>query len=95
MVGGETLYHYGIQVMVRSADIGDGYVKAKTISVAFDEDVYQEIVVLDGSTYSIQAITKTSDVIFVGPEVGVTRRRLYALNAIVSLRLTDETGTAS
>ena len=97
MTSGEVLMHYGIQVMVRSANIVDGYVKAKRISVAFDEDVYQEIVEMgSGHMYSIQSISRLSDVLYVGTEVGATRRHLYSLNAIVSLRLTEEgTGTAS
>ena len=47
MTSGEVIIHYGFQVMVRSANLVDGYVKAKRICVVFDEEVYQEVVELD------------------------------------------------
>jgi hypothetical protein len=48
--------------------------------------------------YSVHSISRTSDVISLGPEVGVTRRYLYTLNMLVALRLVTEeedTGTGT
>jgi hypothetical protein len=95
MVKRERCEHPGFQVLVRCDSIVDGYAKAQDIAIALDQDVYQRDVVLEGDTYSVQAITRTSGVLVVGLEIGSTRRRLYTVNATASLCMTDETGTAT
>lgn len=95
MAVGQRCEHPGFQVLVRCDNIVSGYIKAQDIAVALDKDVYQETVLLDGNTYSVQAVTRTSGVFSIGLEIGSTRRRLYSVNATASLCMTDETGTAS
>jgi hypothetical protein len=94
MVVGQRCEHPGFQVLVRCDNLVNGYIKAQDIAIAFDKDVYQEVVLLEGNTYSVQAVTRTSGVFTIGLEIGSTRRRLYSVNATASLCMTDETGTA-
>lgn len=94
MYSGEVAQHDGFQVLVRGKSVDDGYTKAKQILIAFDQDVYQTDVEIGGSTYSIQSINRTSDVMHLGVEQG-TRRRLYSVNAAMAVTLIEETGTAT
>lgn len=78
--------HHGIQVRVRCENVTTGGKKARDIAEAFDSVVYQNTVLIDSSTYLVQAMTRTSPVIYIGPEVGTSRRYLFSVNAIVSVR---------
>ena len=85
---GERQEHHGIQIRVRSAYEAIGYQKARDIAVALDQDVYQEPVAIDGKAYRVHAITRTSDVLSLGRQTPNTERRLFTVNAVVSLRQT-------
>lgn len=93
-IDGDTQEHYGIQVKVRSELPRAGRLKAQAILRAFDTDVRRTAVTLDGSHYVVEAITRNGSVIPLGPEVGVSRRRQFTLNALVALYMI-ETGTGS
>lgn len=84
---------YGIQVMVRSNNVSQGYIKATRIKEAFSEDVLRTEVELEGEVYLIQAITCRSPVIDVGRDTTGKRYR-KTVNAIVSLHNTTP-GTGS
>jgi hypothetical protein len=89
--------HYGIQVLVRSAqDPGTTYTKTKTILHYFDTEVRKEEVTLDNSVYIVHAVTRTSPALPVGKDGA---RFLHSGNALASIELlevlTEETGTGS
>ena len=95
-IGGEVQERFGIQVLVRCSNPTTGYAKARAIAKSFDEDVYQAIVEVSQSTYSIHSISRTTGILNVGPEAGALRRYIRTLNATACIRLTDEdTGTAT
>jgi len=93
-VTGQTLMIRGIQVMVRSANVVEGYRKCKDINVAFDEDVYRDEVTIEDSIYLVQAISRLTAEIPIGWDE-TSKRRLYSTNVRVSVKMTSETGTAS
>ena len=91
--------HYGIQVLVRSAeDPATPYVKTKRILEFFDTQVRRETVVLEDSdgidrTYRVNAINRVGPAVPAGRD---GRRFVYSGNAIASIELVEaETGTGS
>lgn len=92
MKGGEVQEHLGIQVMVRSEDLAEGYRKCHAIILDFDQQVSRTLVPMGSDTYRIQSISRTSAVISAGREKG-TGCRLHSANAVVSLRLLPGTGS--
>lgn len=85
LMHGERSEHHGVQVRIRSAAHTAGYAKARAIAVGFDEDVSFMTVTIGSTSYTVWAITRTSDVLDIGKEPG-TNRDLFTVNAIVSLR---------
>lgn len=97
---GTTFENPTFQVTVRTNanDLAAGYKKAKQIAVAFDEDVLRtEVQVTDPdsgtNTYKIQAVSRITDVVDAGYEKPATSRRLYTVNAVMSVRQIAGTGT--
>lgn len=87
--GGERQEHHGFQVRVRSTSESVGYVKARVIAVALDENVLLTTVTVDSSTYRIQSISRTGDVISLGKNHPTTNLNLFTINALASLRQTS------
>lgn len=90
-IAGDRLEHYGIQFRIRSNNPAVGFPKAKSISTQIDRNVRLESVTIDGTQYIVWAITRTSAVIPLPPATGGTqvpdtKRRLWTINAIVSIR---------
>lgn len=86
MVSGERQEHHGLQIRVRSKTQAVGFAKARDISVALDEDVYQETVAVDGDSYLVWAVRRTGDPLFLGKDAPNSKRNLFTINATVSLR---------
>lgn len=90
---GETQEHHGVQVRVRSITHSVGYLKARRIAEAFDTQVRLEVVTVDTDEYLVHAITRNSDVFSIGFESPTSRRRLFTVNAVVSIRLLSTLGS--
>lgn len=80
---GERQEMYGIQIRIRTLD-PEG-IKAEQIKIGLDQDVYRDTVVIETATYLVQAITRMGNVLPLGPENPTSRRRLFTINATVSL----------
>ncbi len=85
-VSGETQEHHGVQVRVRSADHPSGWAKARAVAQVLDTGLYQSTVTIGPDTYLLHAVTRTTDVIALGVNVPDTRRDLFTINALISLR---------
>jgi len=86
MVDGERQEHHGFQVRVRSMTHPAGYAKARSIADALDQGVLFTQVDVDGTTYTVFAVTRTSDVIAIGKEAELSKRSLFTINAIAAIR---------
>lgn len=86
MVTGERQLHHGVMVRVRGTDYNVAYAKANAIAVALDEGVYQETVTISPSRYLVHAADRTGDVLALNKESFETKRSLFTVNALVSLR---------
>lgn len=87
-IDGRVIEHHGIQVRVRCANPENGYAKARAIAVALDEDVSFSGVTISTSTYTVYAVTRSSDVLSLGKETPTSKRNLFTVNATVALRQT-------
>lgn len=76
---------HGFQVLVRGVDHRTGYQKSRAIAVALDA-VYLRTVRIDGVDYLIHSVTRTTDVLALGTEVPASKRQLFSLNAVVTVR---------
>jgi len=83
---GEQQEHHGVQVRVRGATHGVGYVKARALALALDQEVYQESVTIAGTAYLVHAVSRTSGVLALGTDTPTSKRRLFTVNVLVSLR---------
>lgn len=94
MVDGMTFFKYGIMVRIRSGTHTSGFTKAHAVAIALDENVLRKQVNVGASIYIVQAVSRTGSVNVVGKEpIGgqgqlVSRRNLFTINAVVSLRQT-------
>lgn len=84
----ERAEHYGVQVLVRSNadDDTDGWVKANAVAIALDEDAFDASVTIGASTYCVYTINRTGPVIPLGKELPPSKRYLFSINALASIR---------
>lgn len=83
---GERLTHHGIQVAIRSVSESEGYIKANAIAIALDQSVRRVTVTVDGVNYLVYCFSKVGDVIPAGKETPTSKRSLFTINPMVSLR---------
>ena len=89
MITGQRQEHPGFQIGVRAANHQTGYVKAKAIAIALDEDVKYTGVTVSATTYIVYAVSRSSDVLALGKETPNSKRDLFTINATASLRQTS------
>jgi len=94
---GEMNEFYGFQILIRNADLNNGWEKAKQIQNALDSVINRNTVtILDttgtaNSSYLVHSITRTSGILVLGKEGsggGRTDRNLFTINAIASIEET-------
>lgn len=86
MVTGRRWALHGFQVRVRSATPAPGYVKACAVAVALDEQINAAGVTLEGVTYCVADVDRTTDVIPLGKEPE-SKRSLFTVNGLALLRM--------
>lgn len=89
MFDGERQQFRGFQVTVRARTHDVGKVKAEALATYFDETVYDDEVALDGTGYVVHAVTRTSDVMYLGKEKPESARSLFVINGITTIRKLD------
>lgn len=92
---GETQKFFGFQIAIKSNTLSDGRNKGRAILDAIDTDTHNLEVELEGSTYLLHSVDQTGDLIYAGMENPTTRRRLFTINGLVCLTMTDEPGTGT
>lgn len=87
MYGGLVFYHLGFQVRIRAVDHTSGWLKAEEIQDALAKQVLRrQIVVTDGNTYLVQCIAKIGRILDLGKDMGNSKRTLFTLNALVTMK---------
>lgn len=85
MIDGEGWQHYGVQVRVRAATHIVAYPKAKQVEVAVDQSIYDHYIAIDGTTYLVHSVSRTSGVISIGKDTPNSKRTLFTINCLVSV----------
>lgn len=92
MIDGTRQTFPGVQIRVRSALPAVGYSKAGTIADALDASVYNRTVNVEtingvaAASYTVHALSRTTDVLDIGKDVPNSRRSIYTINATVTLK---------
>jgi hypothetical protein len=89
MPTGRVHSHPAVQIKVKGRDQVTARAKAKAIAHEVDENVYHAAVTLEGKTYCVQSIGRTSTFNFAGKETAVSQRNVFTLNALVTIRQTS------
>ena len=82
---GERQEHHGVQIRVRAGVAKAGFLKARTLALALDSTIYQDGIVVEGTSYQVQNTTRTSDVLPLGKEP-TSKRSLFTINSLISVR---------
>lgn len=85
MVTGETLEHHGILLRIRSAIYSTGWGIINSIRTEMD-DVDNEIIVISGVSYNVQAMNRASGPFHIGTEEGTSKREIFTINYTTSIR---------
>lgn len=89
MVAGQVQEFYAVQIGVRAASPTTGWTKANAVGIALDGgNGYQRSVTIGANTYQIHAMDRRSGVIAAGKESPTSKRNLFTLNYITSIRQT-------
>lgn len=94
-IDGERQELYGIQITVRASDKNVGWRKIERIKEWMDTEFYRQTYTIQGSSYLVQSINRTSGIIRMGREMPASRRYLYSLNGVCHILMTTETGTGT
>jgi hypothetical protein len=86
MIDGEFQGQEGFLIRIRSSGPVNGFSKAEAIKEAIDKQCTQVVVNLEGHSYRIPAINRTTGVLKLGQEVGVSNRYIYTINATAAIR---------
>lgn len=92
-VDGEHGEHYGISILVRSADEEDGWDKINEIAVVLDE-VLNRVVSVGGVTgtgtggelYRVASMKRTSGPVSLGKDTPAGKRHTHSINFLASIR---------
>lgn len=86
MIEGERAEHHGFQVRVRSKTHTQGYVKARDIASAIDRNSSLIPITLEDVGYLVWKATRTSDVLPIGKDAPNSKRNLFTINGVISVR---------
>jgi len=87
-VTGQVSEHHGAQIRVRNQEHKAGFTKARAVLIELDETVVLNTVSIDSSTYTVYAISRTTDVLAIGKETPTSKRDIFTINVVVALRQT-------
>lgn len=93
MTDGQIQESHGIQLRFRSDVYPIGYAKARAVAVTLDRDGVGQpeglctTVTVNGVRYQIHNLNRTSDVISLGKESPNSKRSLFTVNYLVSIRM--------
>ena len=85
MPTGEQNVHDAIQVRVRSSKQTRAYEKAREIARKFDYDIDHNGVTINGVSYLVHSINRTSEPAHLGKQSPTSHRDLYTFNATVAI----------
>lgn len=86
MFDGNLQQHQGVQVRIRSKDHAVGWTKAAVIRSNLAREVYDASIIIDSASYLLHSVNRISNVIALGKEIPTSKRSIFVINAIVSVK---------
>ena len=87
-IDGEVQMQHGIQIRIRGETVTSGGTKANALQELLDKSVRRTSVTVSGTDYIVHSFNRVGDARHIGQEPE-TRRQIYTLNGLVSLRQTS------
>ena len=85
LMGGAPLFHYGVQLLLRSREYNAGFAKADSVALAMSE-IDDDSVSIDSNTYTLINVLQSTGVVALGQEDGTKRRYMFSVNFIATIR---------
>lgn len=85
LMSGTNVFHWGIQVRIRTDDYDEGYNKL-VAAAALLELVENVTITINSVDYIMNSITQTTDVVPLGPEDNTKRRDLMTINFLATIK---------
>lgn len=85
LMEGEVIFHYGLQLKIRSAHFADGWEKANAVASRLAQ-VKRELIEVEDTEYRIDNLSQTTQIIPLGLEEGTKRRFLSTINFITTIQ---------
>jgi len=85
VMGGDPLFHRGVQILLRGKDYNEGYVKAEDLANTLASARRSRVRIGDDA-YRIDNVTQTTDVVRLGLEEGTKRRWTFSVNFLATLQ---------
>jgi len=84
IMGGESMLHYGVQLLVRADAYNTGYAKAQALMSEL-ESLDDNDVIIGSDTYEINNASTTTGVVVLGQEEGTKRREMFSVNFLITI----------
>lgn len=84
-VTGDKDEHHGVQIKVRAPTPVIGYPKASEIAQVLDRECTYLSVTIGSDNYCIHSVTRTSPIMYLGEEQGMSKRVGYTINVLMSI----------
>jgi len=84
-MGGDPLFHKGVQLMLRAQEYNSGYIKGSALAATMATARRSRVRIGDDA-YRIDSVTQTTDVVAIGQEEGTKRRWLFSVNFLATLQ---------
>jgi hypothetical protein len=85
LMTGTTIFHHGVQLLLRSSAYNAGYAKITALAEAMDA-VDDDQVTIGSDTYEIANVTHSTGVVVLGQEEGTKRREMFSVNFLATLK---------
>jgi len=88
LLSGLNVFHYGIQIRIRSRSFGDGWTKAEAVADLLDSVNGASVTMSSSVSFSLTNVSQTSPILPLGLEEGSKRLSLFVINFMVTLKET-------
>lgn len=85
MTSGYMQEHEGVQLRIRAVDHQTGWDRSQLLMAALDTLISYLTVSIDSSTYSLEAVTRTTNIINLGKDTTTSKLNVFTINVIVAL----------
>lgn len=86
MIDGSLQQHQGVQIRIRSVDHATGWRRAALARSMLAQQIYDTLVTINSSSYIIHSINRISNILALGKEIPTSKRSIFVINAVISVK---------